>query len=275
VILRPVAMLRCAVSGSEPRSHRAELLALIESQAGMFEKLTAPVVELNKSWAAARATPHSYPRWMGLAVAPTRAARRPSARPPRKQPGADGSGLFQTSNRDEIVNHIPHTCGGCGSDLAGTAALGVVRRQVHDTPTLTPLVVEHRLHHRRRCGCGGDDDRYRAGRGERDRGVRAEPARARGSLSTPKPLWLVDQRPGRDRHRRRPGLAGLPAGSTSNTHSVPQADRRLDHPANCAIPPPLTAGPGWASPPTPSCAWPVTGPSTSAVPGNGPGHPGG
>jgi transposase len=61
--------------------------------------------------------------------------------------------LFQTSNPDEIVDHIPHTCGGCGSDLAGAAAVGVVRRQVHDIPTLTPLVVEHRLH-KRRCGCG-------------------------------------------------------------------------------------------------------------------------
>jgi hypothetical protein len=29
----------------------------------------------------------------------------------------------------------------------------LVRRQVHDIPTITPFVVEHRMH-RRRCGCG-------------------------------------------------------------------------------------------------------------------------
>src|SRR4051794_1105303 len=29
----------------------------------------------------------------------------------------------------------------------------MVRRQVHDIPTITPVVVEHRLH-RRRCACG-------------------------------------------------------------------------------------------------------------------------
>jgi transposase len=61
--------------------------------------------------------------------------------------------LFQTSDPDEVIDHVPQACGGCGSDLTGAAALGVVRRQVHDIPTITPVVVEHRLH-RRRCGCG-------------------------------------------------------------------------------------------------------------------------
>ena len=61
--------------------------------------------------------------------------------------------MFQTSDPDEVIDHVPQACGGCGSDLTGAAALGVVRRQVHDIPTITPVVVEHRLH-RRRCGCG-------------------------------------------------------------------------------------------------------------------------
>jgi transposase len=61
--------------------------------------------------------------------------------------------LFQTSDPDEVIDHVPQACGGCGSDLTGAAALGVVRRQVHDIPTITPVVVENRLH-RRRCGCG-------------------------------------------------------------------------------------------------------------------------
>ncbi|MDQ3153318.1 MAG: IS66 family transposase [Actinomycetota bacterium] len=89
----------------------------------------------------------------GPAVSPSRAARRRSGRNPGKQPGAGGSALFQTSDPDEIVDHVPEACGGCGSDLADAIAAGVVRRQVHDIPTITPTVVEHRLH-KRRCGCG-------------------------------------------------------------------------------------------------------------------------
>ncbi|WP_219419534.1 IS66 family transposase, partial [Pseudonocardia nigra] len=36
---------------------------------------------------------------------------------------------------------------------ADAAPAGVVRRQVHDIPMISPWVVEHRLH-QRRCGCG-------------------------------------------------------------------------------------------------------------------------
>src|SRR5215213_5204856 len=48
---------------------------------------------------------------------------------------------------------VPDVCGGCGSGLSGANPAGVVRRQVHDIPAITPVAVEHRLH-RRRCGCG-------------------------------------------------------------------------------------------------------------------------
>ena len=90
---------------------------------------------------------------MGPRRRPRGPRRRGSARRPGKQPGAGGSALFQTSDPDEVIDHVPDACGGCGSDLAGAAAVGVVRRQVHDIPTITPVVVEHRLH-KRRCGCG-------------------------------------------------------------------------------------------------------------------------
>src|SRR3954454_12587004 len=70
-----------------------------------------------------------------------------------KQPGAGGSALFQTSDPDEIIDNVPDACGGCGSDLAGADAAGVVRRQVHDIPRIAPLVGEHRLNGGR-CECG-------------------------------------------------------------------------------------------------------------------------
>jgi transposase len=140
------------VSGSEKPS-REELLALIEAQARTIEELRAEVGELKRRLGRNSRNSSQPPSTDGPAVSPSRAARRHGARRPGKQPGAGGSALFQTSDPDEVIDHVPQACGGCGSDLTGAAALGVVRRQVHDIPTITPVVVEHRLH-RRRCGCG-------------------------------------------------------------------------------------------------------------------------
>jgi transposase len=61
--------------------------------------------------------------------------------------------LFRVSDPDEVLDHVRAACGGCGSDLASATPAGMVRRQVHDIPTIAASVTEHRLH-RRRCGCG-------------------------------------------------------------------------------------------------------------------------
>jgi transposase len=147
------------VSGVEQPS-REELLALIESQAGVIVELTARIAaqdariaELERQLGRNSRNSSQPPSADGPAVSPSRAARRLSARRPGKQPGAGGSAVFQTSRPDEVVDHVPGACGGCGSDLTGASPAGMVRRQVHDIPTLTPVVVEHRLH-KRRCGCG-------------------------------------------------------------------------------------------------------------------------
>jgi transposase len=147
------------VSGSEQAS-REELLALIESQARVIEGLTARIsaqdariAELERRLGRNSRNSSQPPSADGPAVSSSRAGRRRSARRLGKQPGADGSALFQTSDPDEIVDHLPDACAGCGSDLAGAGPAGMVRRQVHDIPTITPTVVEHRLH-KRRCGCG-------------------------------------------------------------------------------------------------------------------------
>jgi transposase len=147
------------VSGSEQPS-REELLALIEQQARVIEELTARIAvqneriaELERQLGRNSRNSSQPPSADGPAVSPSRAARRRSGRSPGKQPGAGGTALFQTSDPDDIVDHVPASCSGCGSDLAGATAVGVVRRQVHDIPTITPVVVEHRLH-KRRCSCG-------------------------------------------------------------------------------------------------------------------------
>jgi transposase/uncharacterized coiled-coil protein SlyX len=132
---------------------REELVALIEAQARTIEQLQAEVVELKRRLGRHSGNSSQPPSTDGPAVSPSRAVRRRSARRPGKQPGTGGSALFQTSDPDEIVDHVPDACGGCGSVLTGARPAGVVRRQVHDIPAITPVVVEHRLH-RRRCGCG-------------------------------------------------------------------------------------------------------------------------
>jgi transposase len=140
------------VSGSEQPS-REELLALIEAQAATIERLQAEIVELKRRLGRNSGNSSQPPSADGPTAPPSRAGRRRSGRRPGKQPGAGGSALLQTSDPDEVVDHVADACGGCGSDLTGARPAGVVRRQVHDIPTLAPLVVEHRLH-RRRCGCG-------------------------------------------------------------------------------------------------------------------------
>ena len=119
----------------------------------MIEKLTVRVAELERQLGRNSRNSSQPPSADGPAAPPSRTTRRRSGRKPGKQPGAGGSALFQTSSPDEVIDHLPDACGGCGSDLAGATPVGVVRRQVHDIPAITPTVVEHRLH-KRRCGCG-------------------------------------------------------------------------------------------------------------------------
>ncbi|TDD06135.1 hypothetical protein E1292_15775 [Nonomuraea deserti] len=70
----------------------------------------------------------------------------------RGQPGAPGSGLAMVENPDEVKDHVPAGCGGCGQQLSTEDSVGYARRQVRDIPLVTVTVTEHRAH---RCRCGG------------------------------------------------------------------------------------------------------------------------
>jgi transposase len=71
-----------------------------------------------------------------------------------KQRGAPGAGLAQTPDPDEIVDHHPDACGGCGAPLApGDGNLEFRSRQVIEIPKPAPTVTEHRAH-RLHCSCG-------------------------------------------------------------------------------------------------------------------------
>jgi transposase len=90
----------------------------------------------------------------GLAKPPPRSLRRASGRRPGKQPGAAGAALSQVDDPDEVVEHRPPVCAGCGADLVGAAVVARARRQVFDVPPVRLRVTEHRLVSCRCAGCG-------------------------------------------------------------------------------------------------------------------------
>ena len=103
----------------------------------------------------------------------TRAERRAEAREKAKawgkregekrqqgaQPGHEGSGrgLLPEDRVDQIVNHYPDGCGGCGREFSEDErepASRFGRHQVAELPPIAVIVFEHRTHHLRCPGCG-------------------------------------------------------------------------------------------------------------------------
>lgn len=73
-----------------------------------------------------------------------------------KQQGAKGKTLEMSETPDEIVDHRPELCSGCGSAFGDRASdQGFQRRQVVEVPPVRPVVIEHRAH-TYRCDCGAE-----------------------------------------------------------------------------------------------------------------------
>jgi len=75
------------------------------------------------------------------------------------QPGHKGSGrkLLPEDQVDEIVDHYPDACGGCGREFTEEERRPGTRFGRHQVAELPPIVViytEHRAHHLRCPGCG-------------------------------------------------------------------------------------------------------------------------
>jgi transposase len=140
------------VSGWESAS-REEPLELVAAQAATIEALTARVAELERRLGQNSRNSSRPPSSDSFAKPAPRSLRKKTGRRPGKQPGSPGAALRQVADPDQVIDHVPAECTGCGADLADARAAGVVRRQVHDIPEVTTRVVEHRLH-KRRCGCG-------------------------------------------------------------------------------------------------------------------------
>src|SRR5215211_1998886 len=161
----PLLVLEAAIPSPDPDLEAtvavqaaviAELRAVNAEQARLIAVLQARVVELERRLGKDSSNSSKPPSSDGLGK-PARAERRDAeqteGRRPGKQPGAPGAHLAQVERPDEVVEHAPERCGGCGADLAGAVVVGVEARQVFDLPPLRLCVAEHRAE-RRRCACG-------------------------------------------------------------------------------------------------------------------------
>jgi transposase len=131
----------------------AEQAKVVEQQALQIEALAKQVAELTrllKQNSGNSSLPPSSDRGK-KPVGQQR--RRGSGRKPGKQPGAPGSTLEMVADPDEVIEHVPAACTGCGDDLHDAEPAGVVVRQVRDVPLVKVRVTEHRMH-KRACGCG-------------------------------------------------------------------------------------------------------------------------
>ncbi|HEY5841844.1 MAG TPA: hypothetical protein VIU87_10305 [Mycobacterium sp.] len=134
----------------------AEQARLLDQQATQIQTLTGQVRALTGQVKAL--TRHlgqnpgnsSLPPSTDRGRGPSR-QRRGSSRKPGKQP--DAAPLEIVTDPDEVMDHLPAACGGCGADLGDAATALTVVHHVRDVPLTQVKVVEHRLHCRaRRCG---------------------------------------------------------------------------------------------------------------------------
>lgn len=138
---------------------RGELLVVVTEQAALIVSLTSQVEVLAGQVAELTAKAgrnsqnSSMPPSSDRFAKPARPVRGRTGRKPGKQPGAPGAGLEFTASPDEIIDHVPASCAGCGSDLADAEPVGMNARQVRDVPLVKVTVTEHRMH-QRACPCG-------------------------------------------------------------------------------------------------------------------------
>jgi transposase len=125
---------------------------LVVAQAAEIESLKVRVAELERRLGRNSGNSSTPPSKDPL-DAPPRSLRRKTGRKPGKQPGSPGSALRLVDDPDEVIDHEPAACQGCGAGLRRATPAGMARRQVHDIPEVSVRVTEHRLH-RRRCACG-------------------------------------------------------------------------------------------------------------------------
>jgi len=144
------------VAGQSLRQQLDEALEAIavlraENEA-LRDRIAHLEAELGKNSSNSSKPPSADPVEVRKKRAERRADARAAKRSQGKQPGTPGAHLKRRAP-DEIVEHQPSCCGGCGADLTDAAVIGEVVRQVIDLPPVRPVVTDH-VAYRRRCACG-------------------------------------------------------------------------------------------------------------------------
>lgn len=130
-----------------------QLLVLLAERDALIAKLSARVDELEARLGKHSQNSSKPPSTDAFVKPPPRSLRGKSGRKPGKQPGDQGSRLQRRDDPDEIVEHAPSACAGCGSDLGQAPVVGEQTRQVFDLPPIRLVTVEHRVQ-QRACECG-------------------------------------------------------------------------------------------------------------------------
>jgi transposase len=138
-----------------------ELLGVIAAQQAQIVALLAKVAELERRLGLNSSNSGKPPSSDG----PKKPNRTGSLRPrlgnkPGGQKGHPGETLRQSATPDQIVEHYPASCSGCGAVLTSAMSRSHAARQVFDLPEPQPLrITEHRAH---ACACAACGTRTRA-----------------------------------------------------------------------------------------------------------------
>jgi transposase len=130
------------------------LHAQIAQQQTVIAALQTRIAELERQLGLNSGNSGKPPSSDGLKKKPARTSslRERSGKRTGGQKGHPGKTLSRVETPDDITDHFPETCSGCGGALTGAMATGHTARQVFDLPEPRPLIVtEHRAH---ACVCG-------------------------------------------------------------------------------------------------------------------------
>ena len=131
-------------------------IALIAALRAENESLKARIAELERQLGLNSSNSGKPPSSDGLKKpARVTSLRERSAKQPGGQRGHKGETLRQVADPDDVVDHYPSACSGCGAGLDPDTSIGHSARQVFDLPEPQPLIVtEHRAHDCRCPACG-------------------------------------------------------------------------------------------------------------------------
>ena len=141
---------RVALLSADPVWAGHPVVAVVGELVDRLGMLEAENAELRRQLGRHSGNSGQPPSQDGPSAPPrTRRRRRSRGRKPGGQPGHAGTTRRPVAAApvDVPVDHWPARCDGCGAALPRTAAGASARRQVHDLPVPSPLVVtEHRAH---------------------------------------------------------------------------------------------------------------------------------